>query len=326
MFTQNFYIPIRGISYQNKLNIIRELLSARPSSRKDIAERCSLSEVTVGKIASALCSHGLLNSEKLPVGRGRHTDFFTPSSSICALVIKVRDKSLHATLFDLSENVIFELFRPINSSLSYEDSIASFCREISSHLTLINDIFILRTALLFESDEDAKIAQMIAEKLGTLSEVDACLEYNGARARALSRIYPDSILLVLEIEERISLSLICDGKSLPKSKLMPQQIPSNDPNHLIEQLSALLPPIFNAVFPDMIILESKKILADKCFRDTLTQRLACKMNLPAENMPPIEADRDADFSDLDALAVLRDKISLCLANDQSVSIKNTKRT
>ena len=44
-----FTAKLSGISYQNKLNITRALLEGDPISRKEAAQKCALSEVTVGK-------------------------------------------------------------------------------------------------------------------------------------------------------------------------------------------------------------------------------------------------------------------------------------
>lgn len=311
-----FTAKLSGISYQNKLNITRALLEGDPISRKEAAQKCALSEVTVGKVSSALCERGILRAEKQPVGRGRHTYFFSPSDIVCALVITVREESLSASLFDLSANPVFEFCRTPSHALPYEVSANSFCSELSGHISQTGKKRFFKTAVLFSKGVSTKMRELFKAAALAYFEIDALLEYESAKAHALCQLYPNSVLLAIEARERVSMSIICDNRALPKSDICALRLTPNDPTQLIEQISALVCPLFEALLPDRIIIESQTLLSDRSFCASLRESISRRMRADAENIPPIESNRDADFAEREALEIIREQICISLAGER----------
>lgn len=310
-----FTAKLSKISYQNKLNIMRELLCATPTSRKEVAKKCALSEVTVGKVCSALCERGFLRAEKRPMGRGRHTDFFSPSDIVCALVISVRADSLSATLFELSEYPVFEFCRTLSSALSYEAFANDFCLELFAHISQTCKGRFFKTAIIFSSQVSTKEREIFKSAALAYFETDAQLEYESAKAHSLCKLYPNSVLLEVEVRERVTVSIICGDRVLPKGCLCAVRLPSNDPTLLIEQIADLVCPLFEAVLPDRIIIDSQTLLADRSFCASLRETLARRMRASAEDIPQIESNRNADFAEREALEFIREHICIALASD-----------
>lgn len=317
MIKDLYAIELSGISYQNKLNIMRCLLGEKPISRKEVAEICSLSEVTVGKVSSALCEKGLLKSEKHPVGRGRHTDFFSPSDFVYALIISVGEENISAVLFDLSGNAAFEFSRALNQAISYEASADGFCRELSSLVSDIKKSRFIKTAVLFREGISSRTRETFKATALRHFDLGALLDHEEARARALCRPSPNGVVLAVSVRERLSVSIVCGNKILPKSDTQAIRLPSSDPTLLIEQISALLCPLFCAVLPDRIIIESRTILADRSFCESLCESIAKRTNIPKEKLPLIESTHNADCAEREAIEILREQICTILAGRES---------
>lgn len=308
-------IEICGISYQKKLNILRCLLSGRSISRKEVAQACSLSEVTVGKVSSVLCEQGFLQSERLPVGSGRHTEFFTPSDILRALVLFVDEESLSATMLDLSGNTVFEMTRELSVAIPYEKEADDFCSDLSYQISYTRNNCFVRTAILFCDGTSQQTREIFVAIAQNYFYSDISLEYEIARAGSLCRLYPNRAFLIADIDEQLSISLVYGGKILPKSRNT-IYIPSNDPGELIELISSLICPIFAAVLPERIIIDSHKIFVDRGFREALCESISHKTNFQAHEIPQIENDLNPSYAELEALEMLREQICIILAGER----------
>ena len=305
-------IEICGISYQKKLNIMRCFLGGKEISRNEVAEKCSLSEATAGKVATALCEQGILRIEKRPVGRGRRTEFFAPTEKLCGLVITVREESLSANLLDLCENVIIDVCRKQSLSISSEGVANDFCAELFSIIERMSENIFFKVGILFDEGISPKVREKFKATICRYFDVDVTLEYKSAKLSALCRLYPSEVLLVVGVNESLSLSLVCANRVLPKRKTRSVYTHSNDPNRLVEEISALVCPMFDAVFPDRILIESHTFLADRALRDALCERIAKATGIPKEELPIIESNANVDHAECEVLELLREKICIRL--------------
>ena len=118
-------------------------------SRREIAERCRFSPMTVGKVVAILEQKGLVAQIRAEHSKGRHAMLAIPSEKIAYLFLNVSDTEWTAHLADFKGECTLRQSSPTDPTVSHKDNVerilrAILCSEEAKSRTvfaaLINDL------------------------------------------------------------------------------------------------------------------------------------------------------------------------------------------
>jgi hypothetical protein len=100
-------------------------------TRREIAEKCNFSQMTVGKVVALLEAKGLVSQLRAETSKGRHAQLVIPSQKIRYLTVNTTDSEWTAYLTDFGGNVTLRKSAPLDPSMSYKDNFHNILRDLT---------------------------------------------------------------------------------------------------------------------------------------------------------------------------------------------------
>ena len=144
---------IKKESFYAISRIIFELTSSGVS-RREIAERCSFSQMTAGKVVALLEEKGLVSQMRAEHSKGRHAQLVIPSPKIRYLTVNATDSEWTAYLTDFSGSIISSKCATIDPSMSYKDNFHNILRDLTYTAESHDAIVFAAIARNFSTEED----------------------------------------------------------------------------------------------------------------------------------------------------------------------------
>ena len=266
-------LDVSGINEDKKFKVIHTALTSGDITRAEIADICSLSAVTVGKIISKMLDEGLLVSEKLPLGIGPHTEILKPSPKINTLLFYLGESRLNITVCDACQNIIFERSAAIDESLPYEDNLTNILMNSYPKLEGILNGGICGYAAATSVNTRAFDLNMLSSAFPKI-DFDIVKPYDEYVCALMEKDHPDKNIILIHIGLNIGITLICEGKKINSYSCIAEHIGTLDIGNAISHIADTVAPLLKLLRIDRIVLESDSIPVNNRFINLLKDRIS----------------------------------------------------
>ena len=285
-------IEIKSVNRNTSKNIISALLSSNGITRGELAKRCGVSAMTVGKVVNVLHKADYASIASDITKSGRLSEFIYPSKRFRFLIFTIDTATLRANLYDARENTLLSYTQPRNPSFEPQTEIESFISFVYEELEPINasDNAFLLSALIYDGDCIKALGSLTLDKISLRTDNRrAILEY-------VKSAHPNGSVAFV-CANKAHISLISNGeavnsKSAPTAK---DTCTAHSEQSLLDMLSLRLTNLFAVIIPDKIIIDSASLSLSRRFANELEERLCESARLKKEELPELITNNGISF-------------------------------
>ena len=301
-------IAIKGISEQKKLDIIRAVLTSDGISRNEIAEKCGISSMTVGKVISEMMNEGLICSESISLGKGRRTELFRAAQTVSILVFCFEARKLSVVISDVRGDISFSHSQLINDSLPYESNVADLVTSVYEPICSALRETVCCVSVITEDGIHPRDLSVINSIIPEFY-IDVLADKREYISDHIRENYPEQTVMLVSIGDKVELSLYYRGADVSSrgASKMPRE-------HLsVEEIADILATLSHIVIPDTVIVEADRALCAPDLLPSLKNELCRKLRIPERDMPEFILVGKTPVATLSAIKRATDKLIGSLA-------------
>lgn len=297
------HISIPGVNKNTARAIISALLASRGITRGDLATKCGVSRMTVGKVVSAMCDAGYAEIGEEISARGRVAEFIYPSECFTFLVFDIGEHSMSADIYDARENTIFSYTQPRNQSVDITTDVTSFVALVKEQLDNTENHSAYRlSALLYHKDSGLDVCPLAKQDLTLI------IERSIAAADYAHSMYPNECIAFVGAKDGADICIISDGK-LIRGRAKSQQSAKHITSEfmMLDTLTSKLTFLFEFVIPDRIVVDSRSLHLSHRFSDELGERILARNSMQKEELPELVTNDGIPFPSRAVIGQLIDR-------------------
>ncbi len=304
-----FKLELDGISRDKIYAIISEVFRGDGLSRDELAEVTDMSNVTAGKIVSAMLARGMFTPEEQFIPRKRAPEKIFPSDKINILVFCLSEYRLSAALYNLRKSIIFSSSRPPNESLPIEFDVSAFADSIEQNIAELTDGNVCEIAV---STDKKSIPMLKYAKNRLLAEAEF-LDEGDCIADYMQRAFPSECAAYIKIDRDMSVRIFNGGVPVGKSSESRRPLDGMGERSVISFSAEYLTPIFQILAPSSLLIDSEILSLTPRFVSKLRSEIKRASRLEDEKMPDITVRGEHSFAALSAIGQMCDKLSRAFA-------------
>ncbi|MBE6531577.1 MAG: MarR family transcriptional regulator [Ruminococcaceae bacterium] len=300
-------LDIDGVLGSKSYDIILAILRSRGITRKELADVCGVSTVTVGKVVSAMLAAGYATAESDTSAPNKRAELITPAADLAALIIKGSRRKLGLFLCDICGDIILSRSKNINDSLPVEEDII---RLISSAQDELKGYVGERCGTVILCDDGAAKPDIRAISLAIPAlSPDIVLPSRDCTEKYINRVYPNDTTLFVCLGEVLDIRLFSEGRTIKSNLSAPPRIEQNDERSVISHLARTVSSLFNITLPRRIIIESEYLPFDDRALDMLREEIKLNTPLRREGLPEIITNTAPSLDVSEAVDMVRKKFA-----------------
>ena len=267
-------------------------------SRREIAERCNFSQMTVGKVISRLAEKGLVSQIRAEHSKGRHAQLVTPSGKIRYLLANVSQTRWTASLTDFKGDTVFRKSSTLDPSMSYKDNFQDIL-----HGTLRANVApdgIVFASLVREFTPEEDISEIALPRscthLLSTEQGELVKRHVSRRFRRYNSIY------IGIFGKECSLMIFEKSKLLASVSFEINELDSGEAqDYLLHRTKELLSS--HSFSPDTLVFESGAVAS--VFANAIYDKIKNSLDEKGYSLPRTVKYEDMRFSNEEALFLLR---------------------
>ena len=267
-------------------------------SRRNIADQCGFSKMTVGKVFSRLAEKGLITQIRAPHSKGRHAQLVIPSDRIRYLIINASDRNWISYLTDFKGSMIPQRSSLLDPSMSYKDNFQMMVCDAISSFAVSDSIMFIALIRDFTPEEDISGIALPRSCSHLLN-----VERTELVKRHISRYYRRYNSLYVYISGKECLIMVFEKSRILASVTFETDVfrteeCKNEFLHRIEEILSA-----HSISPDTLIFESGAVAS--VFANDLYNKLKTSFTEKGYSLSRAKIYEDMGFSNEEALLNLR---------------------
>ena len=273
-------IAIDGVSERKRLDIIRTVIFSDGISRAQIAQKCGVSSMTVGKVISALLSEGIVACERSALRKGKNTELFRASENINILVFCFEPQRLSVSVSDTRGNILFSHSEQLNASIPYDTNITDLITSVYENITHTLREKLCAVAVITSDGVRAEDLSVISSILPDFY-IDISADRREYIAYHMRENYPEQSVLLVHVGEVLKLSLYCretEVRSRHTTNIPCEQVSATWIAEILAELSHI-------IIPDTVMLEYDREFATGDILQPLKSEFCRRSHISESDMP-----------------------------------------